>query len=126
VNNILVVDDEEGIREALVEILKRQAYSVQSARNGQDALELLNGSEKLPNLIILDMQMPIMDGKKFISHISKDKKTRGIPVFVISGSGEEELIMPGHYKYFRKPFPVRELLVTVNNVLTAEKLPAKA
>src|SRR4051794_34138694 len=96
--HILVVDDEEGIRDALVEILERQDYSVASARNGQHALEVLKSSETLPELIILDMQMPVMDGWSFIIHLSKETKTSIIPVLIISGSGLDDPAIPDHYK----------------------------
>ncbi len=116
-NYILVVDDEIDIREALVEILKREEYSVESARNGQDALDFLKAAKRLPQLIILDLFMPIMDGKEFLNILTQDPKMNHIPILVVSGSEQAIPHPPKHCQVFRKPFPAHELLLTVKTLL---------
>ena len=121
-NHILVVDDEAGIREALVEILSRKKYSATSAKNGQEALDLLNSATILPGLIILDMAMPIMDGKVFLGCLEKDDRIKDIPIFVVSGSVDPITNLPGNCSTFRKPLPVRELLQAVQDVFKNTEL----
>ncbi|GMT97878.1 hypothetical protein KH5H1_19970 [Corallococcus caeni] len=66
---LLLVENNEDVREALREILESEGYHALTAVNGQDALHVLAGQERMPGLILLDLVMPVMDGHAFIEHL---------------------------------------------------------
>jgi two-component system, chemotaxis family, chemotaxis protein CheY len=111
---ILVVDDDDSIREALSELLGAEGYHVVSASNGQEAVDLLQ-SGAVPSLIIIDLVMPVMDGREFCGALLQDPELAGIPVVLISadmrlteriGELETAAIMT-------KPINIRALLETL-------------
>src|SRR5476651_1166296 len=79
---ILVVDDDVPIREALTQLLTLEGYVVLTAGNGQEGLDILRSSR--PDLILLDLRMPIMDGWEFKEAKDADPTFASIPVFVFS------------------------------------------
>ncbi|WP_223740813.1 response regulator [Corallococcus interemptor] len=66
---LLLVENNEDVREALREILESEGYRVLTAVNGQDALDVLAEQERMPALVLLDLVMPVMDGHAFIEHL---------------------------------------------------------
>jgi CheY-like chemotaxis protein len=83
--SILVIDDDAAATDSLIEILTDAGYSVATAKNGKEALKHLRGAP-LPQLIILDLFMPEMDGWEFRRAQLKDAKLRDIPVVVMTGA----------------------------------------
>jgi CheY-like chemotaxis protein len=82
---ILVVEDDDDIRESLQELLQEENYTALPAGNGQQALlQLL--SDPLPDLILLDLMMPVMDGWQLQTALKQDPRLASIPVIVISAS----------------------------------------
>jgi len=81
---VLVVDDDEDIRLAMSDTLEAEGYAVLLAENGLDALAKLRASSALPNLILLDLMMPEMDGFEFITELRRHDEWRSIPVVVIT------------------------------------------
>ena len=79
---ILVVDDEDSIREALTDTLEFEGYRVESAANGQQALAMVRATR--PDAIVLDLMMPVMDGWTFMQECRKDPDCECTPVLVIS------------------------------------------
>jgi CheY-like chemotaxis protein len=86
---ILVVDDDDDIRETLKEALEFEGYAVNVAYNGAHAIESLQKMVRLPDLIILDLMMPVMDGSKFLEVIHSDYKDSfaKIPLILASAKG---------------------------------------
>lgn len=84
--NILVVEDEEHLRKLYSSALSSRGYSVSTAENGQKGIEFLN--ESMPDLILLDLIMPVMNGCQFLSELKKDQVFHRIPVIIITNSGE--------------------------------------
>ncbi len=80
---VLVVDDDEDVRQALVDILEIKGYCVASAGNGKQALDYLRDAPT-PDLIISDLAMPVMDGRQFRREQVKDPRLAKVPVLVIS------------------------------------------
>jgi len=114
---ILVVDDQFGIRILLNEIFKKEGYVTYQAANGEQALSLVK--EKQPDLIILDMKIPGMDGIEILKRLKDDAlKAR---VIIMTAYGELDMIQEamalGAITYFSKPFDIDELLVTVKEHL---------
>jgi signal transduction histidine kinase len=83
---VLVVDDDEMIRASLCEALEEEGYTVASASNGQAALELLNEATSRPDVVILDLVMPIMDGARVYQAMQADDALAKIPVIVSTGN----------------------------------------
>ncbi len=84
---VLLVDDDEGIREAISEVLTDAGHEVATASNGREALDwLARGNE--PCLILLDLMMPVMDGRQFRAAQRADPRLAGIPVVVITAGGD--------------------------------------
>jgi CheY-like chemotaxis protein len=104
--SVLVVDDDEGIRTALAEVLEILGYRVAVAADGEEAAELLRfGLE--PNAIVLDMMMPRMDGWTFLSQLRADPKFHDVRVVVASAVLRER--PAGADAWLQKPFEVSQL-----------------
>ncbi len=89
--HVMVVDDDQDIREGLAEVLAYEGYDVYSAENGQVALDQLNhlSTEELPGCILLDINMPVMDGVTFLHELEHTyQRLAGIPVCVASANTE--------------------------------------
>ncbi len=116
---ILVVDDEPHIAQILKFTLEKATYHVFTAENGQDALDKIQ--ELQPNLVILDIMMPIMDGYEVCRKMREDFKMNQIPVIMLSAKGELPEIVKGlesgANEYLIKPYSNEELLLRVRNVL---------
>src|SRR5438874_8753476 len=84
--HILVVDDDPGIVESLKDLLEAEGYHVETASNGREALDMLRARQR-PNLILLDLTMPEMDGFEFRDEQEWDPRFSEIPVVVISANG---------------------------------------
>ncbi|MFT5875911.1 MAG: two-component system alkaline phosphatase synthesis response regulator PhoP, partial [Clostridium sp.] len=116
---ILVVDDEEHIQELIKFNLEKSGYKVICADNGIDALKL--AKEQLPQLMLLDLMLPGMDGLDVCKEIRKDSNMSNMPIIMITAKGEEidkiiglEL---GADDYITKPFSVRELVARIKAIL---------
>lgn len=87
---ILIVEDDDDIREILAEMLIDTGYQVVTARNGREGLEHLRASSPPPALVLLDLMMPVMDGWQLRKEMLSDPALAGIPVVVISGAADVE------------------------------------
>jgi len=118
---VLIVDDEIAIRETLEMVLKYEGYQVLKAGSGPEALALLG--KQTPDVILLDVKMPGMDGFGVLERLQKEGK--GIPVIVISGHGNietaVEAVKQGAYDFLEKPLDRERLLVTLRNCLAHQK-----
>ncbi|MFK5951822.1 MAG: response regulator [Desulfobacterium sp.] len=122
--NILVVDDTKENLRILVEALGSNGYKVRPALNGQIALEAAR--KEIPDLILLDIIMPGMDGYEVCDALKADTHLRDVPVIFISALGEVEDKVKGFsvggVDYINKPFQVEEVLVRVKTHLTLRNL----
>lgn len=82
---ILVIDDDDDLRETVCMLLKLAGYDVTAAANGREALDLLESAE-VPNLILLDLMMPLMDGWQFRAEQKKRAKLANLPVLLLTAS----------------------------------------
>jgi CheY-like chemotaxis protein len=114
--NILIVEDDALTREALTCMLEEDGYQVQSAANGRDALDRLRRSGA-PDLILLDLMMPVMNGWDFIRAQMKDPALAAIPVVVCSGTSDckQQAAALGAAGYLKKPIEFDTLLQAVRN-----------
>jgi DNA-binding response OmpR family regulator len=117
---VLVVDDDDDVRAYLETWFSDQGFSVQTARDGNEALRKLQASK--PDLITLDIVMPHKTGVKFYREIKKNKEYSAIPVIIISGLPPEAPAIipdpqPAPEGYLSKPFNQDELLNTISDMM---------
>jgi len=125
---ILLADDDESFREILKIKLESAGFEIMTAVNGKDVLNKLATSEGKPDLIILDVMMPDMDGVETAFKISENEKYKGIPFIFLTGFGEN--IHPegekidekfakeiGAVKFVRKGEDLDEIVKIVNEVI---------
>ncbi len=112
---IMIVEDDCAIGEALRDVLVEEGYQVQLLPNGQEAVDCLRRNTQVPRLIIVDLLMPVMDGRHFCDELTRDPELAGIPVVVISGAarlgeqaGDLEVV-----ECMTKPIDLRRLLHTI-------------
>lgn len=109
---ILVVDDEPDVLFLMKTILGRAGHEVAMATNGAQGLEA--AKQALPDLVITDLMMPVMDGRQMIARMKDDDDLANIPVIVVSAVPEEGL---GADAVLRKPFGSDELLAAVERAI---------
>jgi CheY-like chemotaxis protein len=116
-SRILVVEDDPDVREVLIEILSDKGFVVAGASNGREALALLRSGAALPHVVLLDIMMPVMDGRQFRTEQLADPALRAIPVVVLSAhiNVEEAAIEMGAAGYMKKPVQLSLLLATVRH-----------
>jgi CheY-like chemotaxis protein len=106
---VLIVDDDEATLASLGGLLELEGYSVDRARNGQEALEALAAAGEEPGLILLDLKMPVMDGWEFLAERAKNAGARDAPVVLLSGLPYIPNA-PGVADFLSKPINANRLL----------------
>lgn len=122
---ILVVDDDEPIRQGLHAVLSEEGFQVCTADNGRSALQALRGTPT-PQLVILDLMMPDMDGWQFRVAQKADPALRGIPVIAMSAARTPQAAAIDAAAYLPKPFSLDDLMTTVRQVIAAGQAQPKA
>src|SRR5262245_29371504 len=116
---ILIVDDDEQIRRLLTQLLKPLGYTVETSSSAEEALERL--WEVLPDLVLLDVQLPGKSGHGVLEEVRAAARTRLLPVVMLTGAStsEEKLkaIRAGVTDFMSKPFSMEELQVRVRSLL---------
>jgi len=122
VEKILVVDDEQSLRDVLSIMLKRAGYAVTSAMDGEEAIELLN--KEIFDLVITDLRMPKIDGMEVLKAVKS--ASPGTVVLIItafaSADSAVEAMKQGAYDYLTKPFQVDEVQLIIRNALEKRRL----
>lgn len=116
--SILLVDDDKDLREVLSEALELEGYAVTSAENGLEALKHLRSTVAAlpqPCLILLDLMMPVMDGRAFRDELLKDPKLMGIPVVLITAGGHQLASTVVANGILHKPLRMETLLKVIRD-----------
>lgn len=118
-NRVMVVDDDDSLRDVIAEALREDGYSVQAVDNGQSALELVRSWP--PDLVILDLMMPYVDGAQFCAAIREMHTMASVPIIVVSAarSAAEVGAKLGASASLSKPFDLFELTERVDHLLRA-------
>ena len=120
---ILIVEDEKDIVKMLDYNLKKEGFKTLSSRNGEDALDSANREH--PDLVILDLMLPGMDGLEVCKNLKGDAKTASIPVIMLTAKSQESDkiigLELGADDYVTKPFSPRELIARIKAVLRRVK-----
>lgn len=120
-SRVLVVDDDPELRSVLCEALSEEGYLADQATDGADAVKHI-ASQIHPDLILMDLRMPIMDGFQFLERRSVDQTLKQIPVIVISATVNECIDDPT-VQTVRKPFNLGDLLRLIGRELTLNSSP---
>ena len=107
---VFVIDDEQDLLDVTTFVLENEGYRVQTAKNGADALARLSSGAR-PELVLLDMMMPVMNGWEFLEAVSRIPALRRIPIVVMTAAGS--IGVPGATAVLRKPFDLGALVDVV-------------
>ena len=117
-----MVDDDPYILMSLEFLMKKNGYEVMVARNGNEALELVD--KQVPHLVLLDIMMPDVDGYEICRHIKSSKKLKAIKVVFMSAKSREADIQKGYdlgaSLYITKPFSTREMMKQINTLMSGD------
>lgn len=118
---ILVVDDEPFNLEIIGDVLDDPAYAVTKAENGEVAWKIMQASQQLPHLLVLDRMMPVMDGMELLRRVKADDRFQAIPVIMQTAASSAEQIAEGiaagAWYYLPKPYAPNDLLTIVRAAL---------
>lgn len=120
---ILVVDDEKETADLLRIVLEKDAHAVNVANSGAECLAFLG--QQVPELILLDVAMPEMDGYTLVTHMSSDGAMRDIPILIVSGRDSLKdtfQMFTNVVGFVSKPFDVKELRARVGQILAQRGL----
>ncbi len=116
---VLIVDDEPTVVKLVKFLLEKHDFEVFTAYGGQEGIEM--AEKELPNLILMDIMMPKIDGNEAIKRLKEIESTREIPIIILSALGQEAEIAgaleSGDVDYLIKPFNPKDLLDRVNKIL---------
>ena len=118
-HTILIADDHEDNRELLHLMLRGAGYAVREAKNGGECLELARA--EAPDLIVMDLSMPVLDGWGLFEELKMDQTTRGIPCIAVTAHADldrKRALEKGFIAYVSKPFATEDLLSTVAAALS--------
>ena len=131
---VLIVEDDRDLREAIGEILEHDRFHVMHAAHGAEAIDILRTSSELPELILLDLMMPVMNGMQFRAIQQNDPRLAAIPVVVMSAvtDGERKASALRPAAFLPKPADREQILAVVRRFCGtqhgagAEPLPSEA
>lgn len=112
---VMIVDDDDAIRDALQDVLRDEGYQVIEAADGQQALGQLRGGLR-PNAILLDLWMPVMDGWQFRDAVMDDPELRNIPMIVLTAARHQRADELGVAEVLTKPVTLERLLGVLHNL----------
>jgi CheY-like chemotaxis protein len=109
---VAIIEDDAEFRNMLRELLEEKHYSVVAVSNGAEALDLLRG-EKVPNVILLDVSMPVMDGFDFLRYRNDNPQLAAVPVVLVTNAKPHERPTVGVNDVVRKPIDIDEILFAI-------------
>jgi two-component system, OmpR family, alkaline phosphatase synthesis response regulator PhoP len=119
-SRILVVDDERHIVRLVQVFLERAGHTVITAFDGKEGLEKVRAEK--PNLVILDVMMPYMDGFEVLKALRREPETENLPVVILTGKTADKDVFEGYHwgadMYLKKPFNPEELVTYVKRITT--------
>ena len=122
---LMIVDDDPDFRLGLRTALELKGYQVEEAANGEEALRKL--ADRAPLLVLLDLQMPAMNGREMLQRMRATPELKDVPVVIISGFGFEwEAELMGAQGYIGKPFEPQELEQTIAHLLRPRLVSGRA
>ena len=114
---VAIIEDDSEFRTMLRELLEEERYRVVAMANGAEALETLRG-DTMPDVILLDVSMPIMDGFDFLRHRNADPRLSTVPVVLVTNAKPHERPTVGVSDVVRKPIDIDEILFAIKRYCT--------
>ena len=125
---ILCVDDDNSIRKLCTVYLTKRGYRVEAAANGVDALSLI-ASKGAPDVVVTDVNMPLMNGLELVKRLREDRRTARTPIIVLSAAKQEQDILAGYSHgaddYIGKPIDLAVLVVKIETILRQTRVVAE-
>jgi len=123
--NVIIVDDSPSMRKIMLKTIRMSGFPVKNlleAENGEEALDKCQ--ESWVDIIITDINMPVMDGLQFIEHLQRDEVLHSVPVVVVSSDGREPVIEKaktlGVVQYLKKPFQPETIAEVLKEIMGHE------
>jgi DNA-binding response OmpR family regulator len=123
--SIVLIDDDDDMRETMADLLSMEGHEVRTASNGVEGLQALD--IRIPQLVLTDVEMPVLDGRSMVYRMFVENLGReNVPIIVISGAPDLVQIAKalGTPYYLVKPFPLEVLTATIDRALS-EAIPAR-
>jgi DNA-binding response OmpR family regulator len=121
---VLLVDDEDQLRRVMRDLLQRQGYTVVEARDGAQALDEVD--RHAPDIMILDLNLPGVDGYSVLSQLRSRQATRQLPIIVLTAKGDEDnevrVLELGADDFLTKPFRAKALAARLENALNRRRV----
>ncbi|HEX7622759.1 MAG TPA: response regulator [Anaeromyxobacteraceae bacterium] len=117
---VMVVEDDRDLRENMSELLEDEGYKPLCAENGLEALYFLRAQQVLPDVILLDLMMPVMSGWQFREQQLQDARLSSIPVIIVSAMDDRGIHAAAKVP---KPFDVDHLLATLGRIVHVDPAP---
>ena len=125
VRTVMIVDDSVTVRKVTTRLMERQGFKVATAKDGVDAMSQLQETDIMPDVVLLDIEMPRMDGFEVLRSVRRDEKLKDLPIIMItSRTGEkhkQQAMELGVNQYLGKPFQEANLLATIEEVIERAK-----
>lgn len=115
---VLIVDDDPDLLDVTSFVIESEGMTVETARDGKEALASLRAG-RLPAVVLLDLMMPVMNGREFLAAVANDPLLQGIPVVVLTAS--EHMEVPGALEVLSKPMDLTALLRVVERYVRGEE-----
>lgn len=114
-SSILIIEDDDVIRESITELMEDEGYDVAAVENGKVGIDYLSATQRLPDLILLDLMMPVMDGFAFCVTKANQPSWSQIPTLVMSADGHvtQKREQTGAQDYIKKPLDILDLISRV-------------
>jgi len=116
-HTVLLVEDEDDLRDIVGDVLEENGYEVIPAGNGKQAMDFLYNTDTLPSVIVLDLMMPIVSGWECLRAIQSEERLASIPVLVVTAIGRDR--PRGVTALLKKPFSIADLLESVRRLSTS-------
>ncbi|MBL7068738.1 MAG: response regulator [Candidatus Omnitrophica bacterium] len=120
---ILIVEDEKDMADVIRQLLEREGYHIDIAYDGEEGLEKIKAT--MPDLVLLDVMLPKLDGRDLLKIVKNDKDLMGIPILMVSARSEQwdrELGLElGAEEYVEKPLDSARLLRKISNIFTKKR-----
>lgn len=118
--SVLLVEDDPDLQQLLEFTFENKGFDVAVADDGADALDYLEGADSLPDVIVLDILMPVIDGMEFLRRRAQDDTLASIPTVILTGLDDEDTLAEayelGADDYVTKPFSPNALITRINHL----------
>ena len=118
---VIVADDSMLTRKIVIKYLEPMGFETVQAANGGEVIKILNSGDPLPGLILMDWNMPVLDGYQVLQMLRKDERYKGLPIIMLTSESDDtnrnQALDAGASGYITKPFTAEDLIQIINETL---------